>query len=332
MPHGAHDEFGEAYDEVIEALIQCTRTEAAPPTLVPRLLAQSDTLFLRQRGRLYSHMRPVIEWLKSVLTLQTMIPVAVTAGLALALTWPRLWGLEHDVQELRGQLQIAQQHQQEATMRAHHIQEQLIAQVERLAYQSFKLGQYGEATYRYMENSKREPERALDYAIKAATAAWYGCRYEEALKLLESRLGEAGDIVLQHLVLGTIYHSLERLDAAQLHYEQVIAHGPGERLEAAWFNLGVVQAQRYAQTRDEATLQRAIAAVKQSAAAARATSPRQYQARLDQIANALEPLESRPSNACGYGYQVTQDLTALSEVPSFKDWLQAQQRSVKQST
>jgi len=175
------------------------------------------------------------------------------------------------VHTLRLQLQHAHQQQQVAAMQAQALQEQLVAQVERLAYQSFGVGQYAEATSRYVETSQWEPARALEYAIKAATAAWYGCRYEAALTLLAARQADPGDTVWQHFVWGTVYHSLARLDAAQQHYEQVIAQGPSARLEAAWFNLGVVQALRYQQTHNEAALQSATAAVQQSVAVARAT-------------------------------------------------------------
>jgi hypothetical protein len=123
-----------------------------------------------------------------------------------------------------------------------------------------------------------------------------------------------------------------QLDAAQQQYEQVIAQGPSARLEAAWFNLGVVQALRYQQTHDEAALQSAIAAVQQSAAVARTTSQRQYRTRLDMIAEALEPIANRPPHACGYGYHTTQDLSALRGVSHFTEWLQAQQRTVERST
>ena len=233
---------------------------------------------------------------------------------------------------LRLQLQHAHQQQQVAAMQAQALQEQLVAQVERLAYQSFGVGQYAEATSRYVETSQWEPARALEYAIKAATAAWYGCRYEAALTLLAARQGDPGDTVWQHFVWGTVYHSLARLDAAQQHYEQVIAQGPSARLEAAWFNLGVVQALRYQQTHNEAALQSATAAVQQSVAVARATSPRQYRTRLEMIAKALEPLATRPPQACGYGYHTTQDLTALSGVASFTEWLHTQQHTAEQST
>jgi tetratricopeptide (TPR) repeat protein len=236
------------------------------------------------------------------------------------------------VQALHAQLRHALQQQQVASQRVHDVREQLVARVEHFAYQSFGVGKYDEATSRYWENSQWEPERALDYAIKAATAAWYGCQYDAARHLLEARLGDPGDTVLQHFVLGTVYHSLGRLGAAQGQYEQVIAAGPSARLEAAWFNLGVVHALQFRQTHDAAALQSAIAAVQQSAAVARTTSRRQYQTRLEMIANALGPLAQRPPNACGYGYHTTQDLTALSDVSSFTDWLQAQQRAVDQST
>jgi tetratricopeptide (TPR) repeat protein len=261
-----------------------------------------------------------------------MVPAAVAVALVLACTWPRLWWLEQEVHALRLQLQQAHQQQQVAATRAHAFQEQLIAQVERLAYYSFGVGQYEEAASRYIETSQWEPERALEYAIKAATAAWYGCRYEEALTLLASRQGTPGDTILQHFVWGTVYHSLQRLDAAQQQYELVIAHGPSARLEAAWFNLGVVQALRYQQTHDEATLQSAIAAVQQSVAVARTTSPRQYRTRLEMITNALEPLATRPPHACGYGYHTTQDLTTLRDVSNFTEWLQAQQRAADHAT
>jgi tetratricopeptide (TPR) repeat protein len=282
-------------------------------------LAQGGTLCPRQWGRLHARLLSVIHWLRKMHLMQAMVPAAVTVSLVLAWIWPRLWSLGEEVQALRAQLQQAQQ-------------QQLIAQVENFAFESFGVGNYDEATYRYLENSQWEPERALEYAIKAATAAWYGCQYDAALRLLESRLGDPGDTILQHFVLGTIYHSLERLGAAQKQYEQVIAHGPSARLEAAWFNLGVVHALRFRQTHDAAVLQSAIAAVQQSAAVARTTSRRQYQTRLEIIAKALEPVEQRPPNACGYGYHTTQDLTVLSGVPSFTEWLHAQQRAVEQST
>jgi tetratricopeptide (TPR) repeat protein len=295
-------------------------------------LAQGDPLYPSPWGRLHARLLSVIQWLRKMHLMQAMVPAAVTVGLVLACIWPRLWALGQEVQALRAQLQQAQQQQQVASQQAHNVQEQLIAHVEDFAYQSFGVGKYDEATSRYLENSQWEPERALEYAIKAATAAWYGCQYDAALRLLESRLGNPGDTILQHFVLGTIYHSLERLGAAQEQYEQVIAHGPSARLEAAWFNLGVVHALRFRQTHDAAALQSAIAAVQQSAAVARTTSRRQYQTRLEMIAKALEPVEQRPPNACGYGYHTTQDLTALSGVSSFTDWLHAQQRAVEQST
>jgi tetratricopeptide (TPR) repeat protein len=332
MPSHTPHEFDEAFEDVIEALAQGAYPGKVPPTLLPRLLAQGDTLFPRQRSRRPARLLTVLHWLRQALTVPAMVPAAVAVALVLACTWPRLWGLEQEVHVLRLQLQHAQQQQQVAATRAQAFQEQLVAQVERLAYHSFGVGQYAEATSRYLETSQWEPERALDYAIKAATAAWYGCRYEDALSLVASRPGAPGDTVLQHFVWGTVYHSLQRLEAAQQQYELVIAHGPSARLEAAWFNLGVVQALRYQQTHDEAALQRALAAVQQSVAVARTTSPRQYRTRLEMITKALEPLATRPPHACGYGYHTTQDLTALRGVSTFTEWLQAQQRAADHAT
>ena len=171
--------------------------------------------------------------------MHAVIPAAVAVGLVLACLWPRLWEVEQEVHALRAQLQHAHQQQQIAFQRAHAVQEQLLAHVELVAYQSFDGGKYAEAASRYVENSQWEPARAGEYAIKAATAAWYGCHYEEALHLLASQRGDPGDPILQQFVLGTVYHSLGRWDAAQQQYEQVIAAGPSARLEAAWFNLGV---------------------------------------------------------------------------------------------
>ena len=332
MAHHTPHEFDDALQDVIEALAQGAYQGAAPPTLLPRLLAQGDTLFPRQRRHLPARLLSMLRWLRQTLTVPAMVPAAVAVGLVLACTWPKLWRLEQEVHTLRVQLQSAQQQQQVAATRAHAFQEQLVAQVEYFAYQSFGVGKYEEATSRYVETSQWEPARALEYAIKAATAAWYGCRYEEALTLLTSLPDAPGDTVLQHFVLGTVYHSLARLDAAQQQYEQVIAQGPSTRLEAAWFNLGVVQTLRYQQTHDEAALQSAIAAVQHSVAVARTTSPRQYHTRLEIIAKALEPVAQRPPHACGYGYHTTQDLTALRGVSRFTEWLQAQQRAAEHAT
>jgi tetratricopeptide (TPR) repeat protein len=288
---------------------------------------------VQDRGsRLSACLCAVRHWLRQTFTMQAVIPAAVAVGLVLACLWPRLWEVEQEVHTLQGQLQDAHQQQQIAFQRAHAVQEQLLAHVELVAYQSFDGGKYAEAASRYVENSQWEPARAGEYAIKAATAAWYGCHYEDALHLLASRRGDPGDPTLQQFVLGTVYHSLGRWDAAQQQYEQVIAAGPSARLEAAWFNLGVVQAVRFRQTHDAAALQSAMAAVQQSAAIAEQTSRQQYHTRVEKIAHALEPIAQRPPHACGEGYHTTQDLTALREVSSFTEWLHAQQRALERST
>lgn len=311
---------------LVAALQALAHTAPVAPAFHQQVLArahQHHWSTVRDRRRwLHARLYAVRHWLRHTFTVQTVLPAAVAVGLVLAWLWPRLWAVEQEMHALRVQLQHAQQQQQIALQWAHDVQAQLV----------FDEGKYAEAIARYMENSQWDPARAGEYAIKAATAAWYGCQYETARHLLESQHGASGDPILQQFVLGTIYHSLGRLDAAQQQYEQVIAAGPSAQLEAAWFNLGVVQAVRFRQTQETAALQSAMAAVHQSAAVAEQTSRRQYHTRLEKIADALAPLAQRPPHACGEGYHTTQDLTALSAVPSFLEWLHTQQRAAEQST
>ena len=316
-----------AEDARLVAALQASAHDApAAPAFHEQVMARARhhrwSAVRDRRSGWYARLCAVRHWLRHTFTVQAVLPAAVAVGLVLTYVWPRLWGLEQEVHALRAQLQQAHQQQQIAFQWAYDVQAQLV----------FDRGKYAEATAYYLENSQWDPERAGEYALKAATAAWYGCQYETALHLLASRRGAPGDPVLQQLVLGTVYHSLGRWDAAQQQYEQVIAAGPSAHLEAAWFNLGVVQAVRFRQTHEAVALQSAVAAVQQSAAVAEQTSRQQYRTRLEKIARALVPLAQRPPHACGEGYHTVQDLTALREVSSFTEWLHAQQRAAKQLT
>src|SRR5262249_6542412 len=206
----------------------------------------------------------------------------------------------------------------------------VIKQADRLGHANFELGRYEESEESYRQIAERNPQLRHDYFIKAATAAWYACNYQEARDLLEEhskdkQSSEPSDDLLRHFVLGSVYHSLGNLDTALHQYKLVAESAENEYREAAWFNIGVVYALKYKKSQDAQEAEKSIEALEESIKEAGLRSRAHSVERIKKIQEALRPFDQRPLNKCGEHYHVTQDLTPLTGVQVFTEWLHQKQ-------
>lgn len=269
-------------------------------------------------------------WLRTVIAPPGWGLALASACLVLICVLPPIVTLRGAVTKLHAQFAAAEERERGAVEHVRQLTNLVIQQADRLGRANFELGKYEEAEESYRQIAERNPHLQGDYLIKAATAAWYACDYQKARDMLEERLtdrqgSESGNALLRHFVLGSVYHSLGDLETALNQYKIVVESGAKDYGEAAWFNVGVVHALKYKKSQNEKEVEQAIAALEESIKAAGLRSRAHSAERMRKIQEALKPFDQRPLNKCGAQYHATQDLTPLSGVSAFTEWLNQQQ-------
>jgi tetratricopeptide (TPR) repeat protein len=301
--------------DLIERLGKLSSMGQAPPDFLSKVMTRADRLPFPRRGFLSGLTDRIIGDLR--------IGTLVLAGVLVILIIGLLGGLKIASDRLQTtSVQITQLKEelgkQRELMKALR---RLIERIDRQAYADFKLGKYEKSWRGYLQAAKQEPEKKDVYRFRAALALWYDCQFRRARELLEKYIKEHDDDLWGHFALATTYHSLGNYQAAVPHYKKVIARDKGEAAEAAWFNLGVIQALEFQKSRDPRDLEKTMSYLEKSIELASDISIVRGNDRINRIQEGLKPISQRESMVCVENY-APDDLRSLSKEEIFLSWLQ----------
>ncbi|MDH3601664.1 MAG: anti-sigma factor [Candidatus Tectomicrobia bacterium] len=333
-PEG-YEDLDRDFQDVRNALQQFHGTATPSPTLRRRVLKRGEVLLGPSPRSMATPSPTVVGGWRMWLTPWSLLTAAVAACLIVllfqsitlrlrqqnALLQQQVQMIQTQLHEVQGREQRLLQHQQKITQR-------LIGGGEQLGTHHFRSGHFGKAAEMYKDTADFAVSSPLRYRVLEATAAWYGCRYDDAIRTVREdikpeQVKSQDEAAQAFFTLAAAYHSLDKTAEARQNYHKVIEVGAGPWPERAFFNLAVTHAAAYKRSHDR----NEIASVKTYLQKSLASSTNASQ-RLARIHDALRPVPERDGegNQCPDTFHKTGDLTPLATEADFHEWLAQRQR------
>ena len=238
--------------------------------------------------------------------------------------------LQQQVQMIQTQLHEEQERVQQLLQHQQQINQRLLDGGEQLGTQHFQSGRFAIAAETYKDTANFAVSSPLWYRVLEATAAWYGCNYDDAIRIVQEdikpeQVKSQDEAARAFFTLAAAYHSLDKTEEARQHYLKVIKVGTDSWPEQAYFNLAVTHAADYKRSHDR----NEIALVKtylQKSLASSNDAPE----RLTRIQAALQPIPEREGEGkqCPDTFHKTGDLTPLADEEEFREWLAQRQQEL----